>query len=98
VAGFSCVGLCAFLGRHLAYRLQRFFGLLPAVGKRDRGADLLQFGVLGTARINPIALIFPVRLCRSTDIVAVASRDLEKASLYAAKYKIERAYGDYEVE
>ena len=51
---------------------------------------------MGTARIANQALIKPARQLDSVDVIAIASRDTERARTYAEKYKIVRSYGNYE--
>ncbi len=55
----------------------------------------LKWGLLSTAHINR-ALIFPIRQSPRSDLVAVASRDLDKARSYAKEWKIPKFYGSYE--
>jgi D-xylose 1-dehydrogenase (NADP+, D-xylono-1,5-lactone-forming) len=55
----------------------------------------VQWGILSTARINDKFVVG----CAQTDavnIAAVASRDRERARLYADEHGIERSYGSYE--
>ncbi|MDR3576329.1 MAG: Gfo/Idh/MocA family oxidoreductase [Anaerolineaceae bacterium] len=58
-------------------------------------SDRLRWGILGTGRINE-ALIAPLRMSSRNELVAVASRSLEKAQEYARNWKITKAYGSYE--
>jgi len=55
----------------------------------------LHWGLLGTARINR-ALIPPLRASARNELVAVASRSIEKAEAYAKQRNIPRAFGSYE--
>jgi xylose dehydrogenase (NAD/NADP) len=55
----------------------------------------LRWGLLGTARINR-RVIPPLRASARNRLVAVASRDLERARAYAAEWGIERSWGSYE--
>ena len=55
----------------------------------------LGWGILGTARINR-SLIPPLQASARSHLVAVASRTAERASAYAAEWKIPRAHGTYE--
>jgi len=57
--------------------------------------DHLNWGLLSTARINR-ALIPPLKKSEHNHLVAVASRDLERAQKYAAEKQIPRAFGSYE--
>jgi predicted dehydrogenase len=56
---------------------------------------LLRWGLLGTARINRV-LIPPLQASRRNQLVAVASRSIEKAKAYAREKNIPRAFGSYE--
>lgn len=53
-------------------------------------------GILGAAGIAPRAIIDPARRRRDVVIGAVASRDADKASAYAAANGIPRAFGGYD--
>lgn len=55
----------------------------------------LRWGLISTARINR-ALIKPLRASERNELVAVASRSLEKAQNYAAEWEIPQAYGSYQ--
>jgi predicted dehydrogenase len=55
----------------------------------------LQWGLLGTARINR-SLIPPLRASERNRLLAVASRTPETAAAYAREWGIERAHGSYE--
>ena len=55
----------------------------------------LGLGLLSTARINR-AILRGAALTDSVDVVAVASRDDERARVYAREHGIERAHGSYE--
>src|SRR5262245_56867973 len=54
-----------------------------------------QWGLLSTAKINGAILAAMPNSARG-EMLAVGSRDLEKAKAYAAEQKIPRAYGSYE--
>ena len=58
-------------------------------------APPLKWGLISTARINR-ALIKPLRASQRNELVAVASRSLEKAQNYAAEWDIPKAYGSYQ--
>lgn len=58
-------------------------------------APPLRWGLISTARINR-ALIKPLRASERNELVAVASRSLEKAQNYAAEWEIPQAYGSYQ--
>jgi xylose dehydrogenase (NAD/NADP) len=55
----------------------------------------VQWGVLSTARINA-KFLAGVAQSDDCDVLAVASRDGERAAQYARENRIERAYGSYE--
>jgi len=55
----------------------------------------LRWGILSTARINR-ALIPPLRASARSELVAVASRDGQRARAYADEWEIPEAYGSYE--
>jgi len=59
------------------------------------GDRILGWGLLGTARINRM-VIPALRVSPGNRLVAVASRDTDKAVAYAREWGIERAYGSYE--
>ncbi len=56
----------------------------------------IRWGILSTANIGRVAVIPAIQASRNGDVVAVASRDLEKAQAFAAKLNIPKAYGSYE--
>lgn len=55
----------------------------------------LRWGLISTAHINR-ALIKPLRASERNELLAVASRSLEKAQEYAAEWDIPQAYGSYQ--
>jgi xylose dehydrogenase (NAD/NADP) len=57
--------------------------------------DRVRWGLLSTADINS-ELIPVIRASERGELVAVASRDLEKAQAYAAEWEIPQAFGSYE--
>jgi predicted dehydrogenase len=58
-------------------------------------SEPLRWGVLSTAAINEKVLAGAARSAE-VDVVAVASRDTQRAATFAARWGIERAYGSYE--
>ncbi|MBN2394062.1 MAG: Gfo/Idh/MocA family oxidoreductase [Anaerolineae bacterium] len=58
-------------------------------------SDKIRWGLLSTARINR-ALIPPICQSERSELVAVASRNLDKAQAYAKEWEIPTAYGSYE--
>lgn len=55
----------------------------------------VRFGILGAARIAPIAMVKPAAEESEAEVTAIAARDLERARRFAAKHKIPMAYGSY---
>ena len=56
---------------------------------------MLNWGLLSTARIN-LAVIAPLRGAGRSRLMAVASRETERAKAYARKWNIPTAHGSYE--
>jgi D-xylose 1-dehydrogenase (NADP+, D-xylono-1,5-lactone-forming) len=56
---------------------------------------MLRWGLLSTARINA-ALLPALAAARRSELVAVASRDPQRAAEYAREHGIARAFGSYE--
>lgn len=56
----------------------------------------MKFGILGAAKIAPMALVRPASEVDGVEVVAVAARDGNKAAKFAAKHNIDRAYDSYE--
>ncbi len=56
----------------------------------------VKWGIIGCARIAATALIPAIKSSANGDVLAVASRGLEKAREYARRFAIPRAYGGYE--
>jgi len=59
-------------------------------------ANPLRIGVLGAARIAPLALISPARENAAVTVAAVAARDESRARTYAAKHGIASVHGSYQ--
>ncbi|TML20235.1 MAG: Gfo/Idh/MocA family oxidoreductase, partial [Actinobacteria bacterium] len=57
--------------------------------------DAVKWGILSTADINR-KVIPGAHASEKVDLVAVASRDKQRAEEYAQEWGIERAYGSYE--
>ena len=62
----------------------------------SRQARKIRWGVLGVARIATEKVIPATQLGMVSEVVAIASRDLEKARGAAARLGIRKAYGSYE--
>ena len=60
------------------------------------GAALLRVGILGAARIAPLALINPAQENAEVVVAAVAARDVSRAQAFAAKHGITRVHDSYE--
>jgi predicted dehydrogenase len=58
-------------------------------------SDRVRWGLVGTARINE-RLMPALRAAARSELVAVGSRDRDKAAAYAAKWNIPRAHGSYD--
>jgi predicted dehydrogenase len=65
------------------------------ITRRQIMSEKIRWGILSTARIND-ALLDPIRQAGQSELVAVASRDLEKARAYAQEKGIPKAHGSYE--
>lgn len=67
-----------------------------SIGSVSKRGDLVRIGVLGAARIAPVALIKPARENAEAVVASVAARDVSHARLFAAKHGIERVHGSYQ--
>jgi predicted dehydrogenase len=56
----------------------------------------VQIGVLGAARIAPVALIKPAKENPDVVVAAVAARDAARAQAFAAKHRIARVHDSYQ--
>jgi predicted dehydrogenase len=56
----------------------------------------LRIGILGAARITPMALVRPARAVPEVVLAGVAARVPQRGGDFAIKYRIERAYPSYE--
>src|SRR5262245_13087654 len=56
----------------------------------------LRIGILGAARIAPMALVRPARDVPEARIAAVAARDAERAARFATRHGIPRVHGSYQ--
>src|SRR5574337_909465 len=56
----------------------------------------LRIGVLGAARIAPMALVRPARQVPEATVVAVAARDPQRAQAFATKHGIPRVHPSYD--
>jgi predicted dehydrogenase len=60
------------------------------------GTAPLRFGILGAARIAPMALLAPARRVPEATVVAVAARDPGRAARFATKHRIPRVAPSYD--
>src|SRR4051795_3390671 len=56
----------------------------------------LRIGVLGAARIAPLAIVRPAREVSGAAVTAVAARDPERAKTFAAQHHIARVHKSYD--
>ena len=56
----------------------------------------IRWGILSTANIAKTAVVPAIQASESGEVVAVASRNLEKAQAFADELNIPQAYGSYE--
>lgn len=59
-------------------------------------ATPLRIGILGAARIAPMALVNPAKANAETVVAAVAARDVARARAFAAKHGIARVHDSYD--
>lgn len=59
-------------------------------------ADKVRWGVLGTATIGRAAMVPAIQSSSNGELVAVASRDAERAFGYATRFGVPNSYGSYE--
>lgn len=62
----------------------------------DDGQPPLRFGVLGAARIAPMALIGPARRNPSVQVTAVAARDGARAAAFSRRWHIDKVHDSYD--
>ncbi|MEN4446703.1 Gfo/Idh/MocA family oxidoreductase [Mycobacterium sp. SM3041] len=62
----------------------------------DITAPPVRIGILGAARIAPLALVKPARGRSDVVVAAVAARDTQRADQFAARHGIGTAYGSYD--
>ncbi len=56
----------------------------------------IRFGILGAARIAPVALVQPARAVGGVTLAAVAARDPQRAQTFARAHGVERVLDTYE--
>src|SRR5262245_19259609 len=57
--------------------------------------DSVRIGILGAARIAPMAVVTPARAVSTVDVCAIAARDPERARAFALKHGIATVARDY---
>lgn len=62
----------------------------------ENDSPLLRWGVLGTARVARQVMIPGIQQSRNGRVLAIASRNLQRARQMSASFQVERAYGSYE--
>lgn len=67
----------------------------PVTAMADDTAPV-RIGILGAARIAPMALVHPAQESRDVVVAAVAARDVARAREFATKHRIARVHGSYE--
>src|SRR3954470_6462364 len=55
----------------------------------------MRIGVLGAARIAPLALLRPAARVDGVEVAAIAARDHARAAAMATKFGVPKAYGSY---
>jgi predicted dehydrogenase len=68
---------------------------LHAPTYRTHACQPLRIGVLGAARITPMALLSPAKRLAEVEVAAVAARDPERARRFAKRHGIPRVLPDY---
>lgn len=61
-----------------------------------KDTNALRLGVLGAAKIAPLAIIYPAGSHAGVVVAAVAARSLDRAKEFARKHDIPTAYGSYQ--
>jgi xylose dehydrogenase (NAD/NADP) len=61
-----------------------------------KAREKVKWGILGCAGIAERAFLPAIKKARQAEIMAIASRDLEKARSWAEKFQLKKAYGSYE--
>jgi predicted dehydrogenase len=56
---------------------------------------MIRIGILGAARIAPRAIVTPANALLGVEVVAIASRELERAQHFASQHSIPLALGSY---
>ena len=75
----------------LQFNLRKLFHQIP-----PKNVNALKLGVLSTAAINAMAIIYPSKTHPDVIMYAVASRDAERAAEFAKKYGFQKSHGSYQ--
>jgi predicted dehydrogenase len=59
-------------------------------------SDAIRIGILGAAKIAPLALVKPARVVQGAEVTAIAARDPERARKFAARHGIPRVHTSYD--
>jgi len=73
--------------------VQRLYLAFNPPVPKEPTASPLQFGILGAAKVAPLALILPAKNHPDAVVAAVAARDQGRADDFAKKHGISKAYG-----
>lgn len=71
-------------------------GVGATIGVVSESGAKVRIGILGAARIAPLALINPAKDNPEVSVVAVAARDRDRAQSFAAEHGIPRVYDSYD--
>lgn len=71
-------------------------GSSASIGAVSEHGDQVRIGILGAARIAPLALVLPARKNADVEVAAVAARDSSRGQAFAAKHGIARVHQSYE--
>eukprot|EP01120_Amphizonella_sp_Union-15-10_P002898 TRINITY_DN13196_c0_g1_i1.p1 TRINITY_DN13196_c0_g1~~TRINITY_DN13196_c0_g1_i1.p1 ORF type:complete len:373 (-),score=72.00 TRINITY_DN13196_c0_g1_i1:8-1126(-) len=74
---------------------KRIFNFVSAkTAKLDDG--VIRIGILGAAKISPLALIVPSTHMSDVAVVAVAARDVDKAKAFAKRWNVPKVHNTYD--
>jgi len=71
-------------------------GLQAKPDRARPASDVVRIGVLGAARIAPMAMVLPAREVANAAVTAVAARSRDRAQTFAARFDIPRVACGYE--
>lgn len=61
-----------------------------------RDPTILQIGLIGAARVAPYAIVEPAKIVARTSLVAIAARDVQRASAFAKAHDIPKVHDSYD--